>query len=254
MRTSNPALIKLVNVDTHQAEAAGTMTIRGTVIATGVLLAICAVSAIMAWGVVTTPENAAMIFPVGIGSLIAGLILGLIVTFAPRSAPFLGPVYAAAQGVFLACFSYIITARFIGTADTGVIFQAVVATFSVMAGLLIACSAGLVRIGATAAKVMIVLASGLVVYFLVFLVGNLLLGLSVPNLWASTTPLGIGFTAACVVLASLFLVLDFQFVQAGVENKAPRHMEWYAAVGLLATLVWLYIELLRLVAKLRGGD
>ena len=251
MRTANPALIKLVNIDQTQAKSS-TMTIRGTVIATSILLAICAIAAVLMWNAISTSANLNLAMTVGLGTMLGGMVVGLIVGFVPKAAPILGPLYAAAQGTFLACISYFITVRYLGQADTGVIFQAIIATFSIMAGLLIAFSAGLIRISGTVARVMVVLASGLMIYFLVFLGGNLLLGLNIPNLWASTSPLGLAFTAGLVILASFFLVLDFQFVQAGVQNKAPRYMEWYAGVGLLATLVWLYVEILRLILKVRS--
>ncbi len=252
MRTANPALIKLVDADIYQSAKSSTMTIRGTVIATSILLAICAIAAILMWSTIANSANVNLAFTVGLGTMLGGLVLGLIVAFVPKAAPILGPVYAAVEGTFLACFSYLMTEWFLGQADTGVIFQAIFATFSVMAGMLIAFAAGLVRISGTVARFMIVLAAGLTVYVLALLVGNVALGMNIPNLYTSTSPLGIAFTAGLVLLASFFLVLDFQFVQAGVMNKAPKHMEWYAGVGLLATLVWLYIEILRLILKLRA--
>jgi uncharacterized YccA/Bax inhibitor family protein len=213
---------------------------------------LCAAAAVFAWGYITQPGNQQAGLMLGMGGLLGGLVLGLVITFVPRTAPYLSPVYAVAEGGVLALFSYFITVRAIGTADTGMIFQAVGLTFAIAGGLAVAYSAGLVRVGGTAMRVMIVAGAGLFLYFITLVVCNLFLGMNLPNLWASASPLGIGFTVLCLILASLFLVLDFQFIEAGVARGAPKHMEWYGAFGILVTLVWLYIEVLRLLSKLRN--
>jgi len=122
----------------------------------------------------------------------------------------------------------------------------------VLAGLLVAYGAGLVRVGGTAAKVICALVGAAFLYSIVLMVGNGLLGAGIPNLFWSASPLGIGFSVLMIVLASFVLILDFQFVEAGAANRLPKYMEWYAGVGLLVTLVWLYVEILRLLAKLRS--
>lgn len=265
MRSANPTLRAFETPQTwdqFQAAAAGrtpsvavpgVMTVRGTAIKLGILIAIAAVAAVFAWSYVTQPGNQGTGLAIGLGALLGGGVLGLVITFAPRSAPYLAPVYAVAEGGVLAVISYVLTTRAVGTTDTGMIFQAVGLTFAIAGGLAIAFAAGLVRIGATAARVMVVACAGLVLYFIAILVCNGLLGMNLPNLYASASPMGIGFTVLCLVLASLFLVLDFQFIEAGVARGAPKHMEWYGAFGLLVTLIWLYIEVLRLLSKLRNN-
>lgn len=257
MRTGNPALQAFhrpqtwADLDTA-AKKARSMTLGGTVIATGVLLALCAVSAMFTWGFVSQPANFNTAIMIGLGGGLGGFVLALVISFNPKSAPFLGPVYAIAEGAFIAVASFLITTRFMKQADTGLIFQAVTITFAIAGGMLAAYAGGLIRIGGTVAKVMLVALSGLCVYVVAIIVCNGLLGMNIPNLYTNASPMGIGFTALCVVLASLFLVLDFQHIEAGIKTGAPRYMEWYGAFGLLVTLVWLYIEVLRLLAKLRS--
>ncbi|MEM9084187.1 MAG: Bax inhibitor-1/YccA family protein, partial [Planctomycetota bacterium] len=104
----------------------------------------------------------------------------------------------------------------------------------------------------TMTKVIVVAVAGLVVYWIALLVLNGLFGMGIPNLYSSASPLGIGFTAVCLILASLFLVLDFQYIERASEQDAPKYMEWYGAHALLVTVAWIYIEALRLLAKLRS--
>ncbi len=257
MRTGNPALQAFQRPQTWAdldaaAAKARSMTLGGTVIACAVLFALCALSALFTWGYVTGGASQGTGIMIGLGGALGGLVLALVISFAPRTAPFLSPLYALAEGAFLAVLSYIITTRFMKQADTGLIFQAVGVTFAIAGGMLGAYAVGLVRIGGTGAKVMLVALSGLCVYALAIIVCNGLLGLNIPNLYSNASPIGIGFTALCVVLASLFLVLDFQHIEQGIKTGAPRYMEWYGAFGLLVTLVWLYIEVLRLLAKLKS--
>ncbi len=257
MRSGNPALQVFerpqawADLDAA-ARKAKSMTLGGTVIASSVLLALCAIAGMFTWGFLSQPGNQSVGITIALGGGLGAFVLGLIISFAPRSAPILAPIYAVGEGAVLAAISYVITTRFMKEADTGLIFQAITVTFAIAGGMLAAYGAGLIRIGSTAAKVMIVAITGLCLYALTIIVCNFFLGLNIPNLYASASPVGIGFTALCVVLASLFLVLDFQFIEAGVKNRAPRYMEWYAGWGLLVTLVWLYIEVLRLLAKLKS--
>ncbi len=236
------------------------MTMQGTVIASAVLVALCAISAVLAWQAITVGLFGVSIspFPALLVGGLGGFVVALIVSFAPKSAPLLGPVYAVLEGGFIAGFSVVVAERWLGGAQDpaamGTIFQAVVLTFAIAVAMLLAYGAGIVRGGKVFTAVLMTGLIGLVLYGLTLLVGNFLLGASIPNLYTSTSPLGIGFTAICLVLASLFLVLDFRMIEEGVKRGAPKHMEWFAGFSLLVTLVWIYIEVLRLLAKLRSND
>jgi uncharacterized YccA/Bax inhibitor family protein len=250
MRTSNPALKAFVSPEGYAATrpAAATMTIRGTVIASGILTAICAASAVLTWSLLSGGNRGTAI-PCLLGGAIGGLICGLVIHFSPRSAPYLAPIYALCEGVFVGVISLIVPLMY-NKAPEGLVIQAVLLTFGILFALLMAYGAGLVRLGSTATKVIVVATAGVFVYYAAAFVLSLL-GVPVLRLGWDAGPLGIGFSVFVVVLASLNLVLDFQFIEAGVTNRAPRYMEWYGAFGLLVTLVWLYIEALRLLAKLR---
>lgn len=253
-RTSNPALNDRVFAApggatfgsdlSARTSTAGAMTLGGTIVKSGLLLGICAVTAVFAYGYFT--NNPASIRLGALGSTIGGLVLGLIIGFVPRSAPFLSPVYAALQGAFLGALSLVFAAKFGPT----IIFQGVTITFGIMAAVLIAFSFGLIRLSGTAMKVIAVATTGLMLVYLVQFVMRLMGWGTIPFIHESG-PIGIGFSLFVITLASLNLVMDFQFVEQGVQSGAPKYMEWYAAFGLLVTLVWLYIEILRLLSKLQ---
>ena len=242
------------------AAPAGVMTLQGTIIKSATLVAVCAITAILVWkammGGVFGISLAPM--PTLLVGCLGGLVLALVVTFVPKTAAFLSTPYAVLEGAALSAFSLFVAERWLGGADnpaaTGTIFQAVVLTFTIAAGMLVAYWSGLIKGGRVFRAVLMTGLIGLVLYGVTLFIGNFLLGAAIPNLYASTSPMGIGFTGLCVVLASLFLVLDFRMIEEGVKRGAPKHMEWYGAFSLLVTLVWIYIEVLRLLAKLRSSD
>lgn len=267
LQSRNPTLQAFENPqrweDLDRAEAKiRQMTYGGTITVTGILVGLCAAAAVMSWdamtpgGVIAEPVLSPRLAL--FGGMIGGLGVALAIIFFKRAAPFLAPVYAVLEGAFIAAFSLFIAERWLGGADDpeamGVIFQAVVLTFGIAGGMLIAYSTGFIRGGPIFNKIVLTAGAGLCIYAVSLWLLNGLLGMGIPNLYASASPLGIGFTAVCVILASLFLILDFQMVEHGVKNGAPKYMEWYAGFGILVTLVWLYVEVLRLLAKLRSND
>lgn len=269
MRTGNPTL----NAFNQYAESAdgfgprsladvvgskvrsNTMTLKGTVIATSVLMAICAASAFASFpyfeGLLTAQTGSVWAWIIG---LMAGTFgVAMVITFNPKAAPWLSPVYAIAEGAWLAVVSLFISYSYLGKVDNHLIAYGIIGTFSVGAALCAAYSLGLVRIGGTAAKVLVVAIAGVSIYALITLASSMF-GFGIPNLFASASPIGIAFTGLCIVLASAALILDFQFVESGIKGGAPRHMEWYAGFTILVTLAWLYVEILRLLAKLAPRD
>jgi uncharacterized YccA/Bax inhibitor family protein len=246
MRTANPAL----NDKTFSQfgagfahEASDVMTLQGTVFKTGFLLAILTAAGAITWKM--TYQNPAGAYPWLIGGLIGGLIFGLITAFKPTASPYTAPVYAACEGLFLGAISALFEQMY-----PGIVVQAVGLTFGTLAALLIAYTSRLIK-PTENFKLGIAAATGAI--FLVYMVSMVM------NMFGSTGigfihdsgPIGIGFSVVVVVIAALNLVLDFDFIETGVERGAPKYMEWYGAFGLLVTLVWLYLEILRLLAKLR---
>lgn len=240
-----------------------TMTLGGTIAKTAYLVALCAITAILTWTAMTGGLFGFSVSPflALAGGGIGGFVLALVMFFSQKSATFLATPYAVCQGAFLSGFSLIVAAQIAQGTDpaanaqaTGIIFQAVLLTFTIAAGMLIAYGSGLVKGGKVFTGIVMTGVFGLMGYVAVLWIGNGLFGANIPNLYSSSSPLGIGFTVVCLIIASMMLVLDFRFIESGVRAGAPKYMEWYGGYAVLATLVWIYIEVLRLLMKLRSND
>ena len=177
------------------------------------------------------------------GGLFGGLVVAMITIFKARWAPRTAPLYAVLEGLALGGISAMFEARF-----PGIVIQAVGLTFGTLFALLFAYKSRLIRATENFKLGVFAATGGIALVYVVSIVGGLF-GWLMPVIHESGT-LGILFSLFVVVVAALNLVLDFDFIERG-EGVAPRYMEWYAAFGLIVTLVWLYLELLRLLAKLR---
>ncbi len=245
MRSGNPALRENVFQNERQKSLASAekMTIAGTTNKTAILLVITFLAAGYMWNYIQ--QNPTAIVPAYLfGSAIAAFVLSLVIIFKKTTAPYLAPVYCVLEGVFLGSISLFMEQKY-----PGIVTQAIVATFGVLAGLLVAYKTQLIKVtenfklgvfAATAGIAFIYLASFIAGFF----------GVQVPVLHESS-PMGIGISVVIVIVAALNLVLDFDFIENGEKIGAPKYMEWYAAFGLLITLIWLYLELLRLLAKIK---
>ncbi len=245
MRTANPALnnktFDQLGVQ-YEADRAELMTLQGTVTKTGFLLLLVVAAGAFTWKMTyQTPEA---VYPWMIGGLIGGLILALITIFKPSASPYTAPAYAACEGLLLGAIS----AAF-EKAYPGIVVQAVGLTFGTLAALLLAYTSRLIK-PTENFKLGIVAATGgiMLLYLASFILG--LFGIPIGFIHSSG-PIGIGFSVVVVIIAALNLVLDFDFIETGVERGAPKYMEWYGGFALLVTLIWLYLEILRLLAKLR---
>jgi len=241
MRTSNPAFND--KVFRGEGVALGdSMTLNGTVNKTGLLLVFAIASAAWTWNVATTaPERAMELTLVGV---IGGLVASMVTIFKKSWAPVTAPIYAVLEGLFLGSVSALFEARYPGIAIT-----AVGLTFGTLFALLLVYRAGLIRV-TEKFRLGVVAATGGICffYFLTFILG--FFGIHFTSVFGSGL-IGIGFSLFVVIIAALNLVLDFDFIESGVAASAPKYMEWYAGFALLVTLVWLYLEILRLLAKLR---
>ena len=245
MRSGNPALNSKAFERFDVFEPARAMTIEGTTIKTGFLLMLAAIAAVFTWVQFMTNEQAAM--PWMWGGAIGGLVLAIATIFKPTWAPITAPGYAMAEGLFLGGISAMYNSWY-----EGIVFQAVVLTSTTLLSMLIVYRAGWVR-ATEKFKAGLFAATGAI--FLVYLISMVMgmFGHAVPYIHDSGL-IGIGFSLIVVVIAALNLVLDFDFIEQGAARQAPKYMEWYGAFGLMVTLVWLYIEILRLLSKLRGRD
>jgi uncharacterized YccA/Bax inhibitor family protein len=249
MRTGNPVLTQETFARFGgYVEADQAMTLQGTVNKTGILLALVIAGAMWTWYLFfQTPDNPAVVAPWMLGGAIGGFIVGLITAFKQDWAPITAPIYALLEGLFLGALSAIGEASY-----PGIVMQAVGLTFGTCFVLLLAYSSGLIR-ATEKFKLGVVAATGAIaVVYLVSLVLSLF-GVRVPMIYDNGL-VGIGFSLVVVGIAALNLVLDFDFIETGVRNALPRYMEWYGAFGLMVTLIWLYIEILRLLIKLRSRD
>lgn len=252
MRSGNPALKESTFLDlasgTVVRDDGSTMTLNGTVNKTGLLLLLSVITATFAWSQIEfTPEGPVGAMPYLAGGAIGGLVLALVTTFKKAWAPVTAPMYAIVEGFFLGAISAMYNHLY-----QGIVMQAVLLTFGTLFALLFAYRSGLIK-ATENFKLGVVAATGGI--FLVYL-ASMVLGffdIDIPMIHESGM-VGIGFSLFVVVIAALNLVLDFDFIESGVEHGAPKYMEWYGAFGLMVTLVWLYVEFLRLLAKLQSRD
>ncbi|MCP4267809.1 MAG: Bax inhibitor-1/YccA family protein [Candidatus Brocadiaceae bacterium] len=246
-RSANPSLNKntFSNVRGFAfTEKENMMTLQGTVNKTAILLSLALLSAFWVWRqffIYESPQISMYL----LGGAIGGLIAAMVAIFKPTTAPIAAPVYALLEGLFLGGISSFMEARF-----PGIVIQAVGLTFGTLFALLFAYKSGLIK-ATENFKLGVAAATGgiFMVYMVSFILG--FFGMNVPFIHGNGI-IGIGISGFIVIIAALNLVLDFDFIEHGVEHGAPRFMEWRAALGLMITLVWLYIEILHLLSKLRS--
>jgi uncharacterized YccA/Bax inhibitor family protein len=250
MRTANPALSEETFLSEARIAHRSVMTVSGTAIKTlglTILLVACgAVSWTLTQGGLETDGRmyrSLFVF----GGMFGGLAIGLVTVFVPRIAPFTAPLYAALKGLFLGAIS-----AYFNAAYQGIVIEAVALTTGILGVMAFFYSTGWIPVtnkfrtgvmAATGAVMLVYLASIVMRFF----------GVQFPFLH-DTGPIGIGISLVIIVIASLNLLLDFDLIERGAKARAPKYMEWYGAFGLLVTLIWLYLEVLRLLAILRGRD
>jgi len=241
-KTSNPALNEKT-FEGRVAVAGETMTLQGTVNKTGVLLLCVVITSAWTWGIAHSqaPEAA---LPWMMGGLIGGLVFALVTIFKKEYSPITAPIYALCEGLVLGGISALLERSY-----PGIAIQAMGLTFGVTAVMLMLYRTGVLRATPKFTVGVVAATGGIFVVYMVDLVLGIF-GRHVPLL-NSAGPLGIGVSAVIVIIAALNLILDFDFVETGVHARAPKYMEWYGAFGIMVTLVWMYMEILRLLSKVR---
>jgi uncharacterized YccA/Bax inhibitor family protein len=244
-RSGNPGLNQSTFANQPRAASLDDrMTLQGAINKSFLLFVVLLASALWPWSQYIATGDLSTVSTSMLVGVFGGLVLGLIISFKATTAPFLAIPYAALEGLALGGFSAVLERKY-----PGIAIQAVGLTFGVLVVLLVAYSMRLIRatqqfraivIGATGAIALLYLATMVLGFFHV----------QVPVL-NSSSPLGIIISLVICGVAALNLVLDFDLIETGVAQGAPRYMEWYSAFGLLVTLVWLYLEILRLLTKLR---
>ena len=256
MKTSNPALGESTfrgfggggRYGFGPIDVASRMTLSGTVNKTGILLICAFATAAWTWYRFMETRDISQVAPMLTIGLFGGLIMALVTTFKKEWAPVTSPIYALLEGMVLGGLSAIFDMRY-----PGIAIQAVALTFGTLLALLLAYSSRLINVTQKFALGVVAATGGIVLfYFLQMILGFF----HVPFLSSvnGSGPIGIVFSVFVVAIAALNLVLDFNFIEQGVNYGAPKYMEWYGAFGIMVTLVWLYIEILNLLAKMRNRN
>ena len=263
LRSGNPVLSRGFEATSYAELAMGasrssTMTVQGTIIKAAFLLALTLISGGIGWSIMVA--NPGVGFTLWLGGSVVGFLVALVLCFWRKGAMFLSPIYALAQGLAVGGLTFFLANRLVdgGKASSALLFaaQALILTFAIFGGMLAAYSFKIVRLGSTAMKVVSTLTMGVALFSVIMLVLYMLnigrdFTFSIFSA-GSGSLLGIGFSLFIVILAAFRLVMDFQFIEEGVASNQPKYMEWYGAFGLMVTLIWLYVEVLRLLSKLRN--
>jgi len=252
-KSSNPVLGSAVFNKVHAGTQSDVMTIEGTVNKTGLMFLILAFAAMFTWRKFfgafdySSPEAAfSVVAPWLIGGGIGGFIVAIITVFSPRYSNITAPIYAVLEGLFLGGISAFFESRF-----PGLVMRAVALTFGVFLIMLFLFRSGKIRATGKFRMAIMAATGGIALIYLISFIAGLF-GTSFNFLHGSGV-MGIGFSLVVVAIAALNLILDLDFIQRGVSARAPKIMEWYGAFGLMVTLVWLYIEILRLLSKLASN-
>jgi uncharacterized YccA/Bax inhibitor family protein len=244
-RSANPAF----NASAFSASGARvgygeSMTINGTIHRIGILLLCALATAFWTWSRFFTTQDPASVGPYVLVGAFGGMIMAFVTMFKKEWAGITAPIYALLEGLFLGGISAVLELRF-----PGIAIEAVGLTFGTCFCMLLAYRSGLIQ---PTRRFMLGIAAATGGIFVVYLVSMVLgfFGVHIPLIYGSG-PIGILFSLAVVIVAALNLILDFNFIEQGVLQGFPKYMEWYGAFGLMVTLVWLYVEILRLLFKLR---
>jgi len=253
MKTSNPALGNKTFENLPGAgyggmiDAANRMSLSGTVNKTGILLVCALATAAYVWHTFSVSRDMTEVAPWLMLGLFGGFVMAMVTVFKKEWAPVTAPLYALLEGLVLGGVSAAFDFRY-----PGVAFQAVGLTFGTLFVLLLAYSSGMIKVTDKLRLGIVAATGGIMLFYL----AEMILGFFHIQFLAvnGAGALGIGFSLLVCGIAALNLVLDFDFIEHGVAYGAPKYMEWYGAFGIMVTLVWLYLEILRLLSKMRSRN
>ena len=243
-RSSNPALSENIFRNAASFAGTGSMTVAGAANKVGILLLITMLTAAYSWASFTPAEG----FPVmAIAGGIGAFIVAIITIFKHEWSPYTAPLYAALEGLFLGAISAAYAMMF-----DGIVVKAILLTFSILFVMLFSYRSGAIQATEKFKRGVIAATGGVFVFYMATWIFSMF-GVNVPYLHEGGF-ISIIISLVIIVIASLNLILDFDFIDKGAANGLPKHYEWYGAFGLMVTLVWLYLELLRLLSYLSGRD
>lgn len=242
MKSGNPALGANTFTNFAPTTDSSVMSMQGVILKSALLLLAVVAGGVGGWRVAASnPETiGAMI----LGGAILGFVIALITIFKKTIAKYTAPVYAVVEGFVLGAISMIFE-----TVYPGVVMQAILITLGIFVMMLGLYQSRVIKVTEKFKLGIVAATGGIALYYIAYVVAGLF-GVSLP-LVDDATGWGIAFSVVVVIIAALNLVLDFDFIESGVQKKAPKYMEWYASFGLMVTLVWLYLEILRLLGKTR---
>jgi uncharacterized YccA/Bax inhibitor family protein len=221
------------------------MTVQGTVNKIIMLGGIVLVSAFA--GAMLIIANPTLLMPAMIGGAIGGMIIALVLAFKQHLAPTLAPIYAVIEGVFVGAITL-----FFDSMYPGIALSAVLLTFAILSAMVGLYKAGVIKATPTFKRIVFSATAGIALFYVISMVLRLF-GIQMPLIYDSGM-FGIGFSLFVVGLAAMNLVLDLDRIEEGAAYGAPKYMEWYCAFGMIVTIVWLYLEILRLLAKISSRD
>lgn len=250
-KSSNPVLKEKAFKKEAILDSSKIMTVNGTIEKTGILLFVVIIAASYTWKLFFNSGDAenAMSAMGGwmMGGAIGGFIVAMATIFMKKYAGFLAPIYAVLEGLFLGAISAVFESMY-----PGIVMNAVLGTFATFLVMLFTYRTGLIKVTDKFRSIIIVATGAIaVMYLLSWIMGMFGAGMSFLH---DSSMMSIGISVFVIVIAALNLLLDFDFIEKSSQMGAPKYMEWYGAFGLLVTLVWLYIEFLRLLAKIQGRD
>lgn len=247
-QSENPTLSQKIFNRSLTQEDAGTMTVRGAIGKFGFLLLMVLSAASYTWYLYYNNQPQTMQTFMWIG-IIGGLISVLAICFKPTLAPYLSPAYGILQGFFLGAISAILNDAF-SEKYPGLVMQAVGLTFGVAIAMFLLYNFRIIKATERFKSTIFAATAGIAIFYVITLVLRMF-GINIPFMYDSSL-LGIGISLFIVAIAALNLIIDFDMIEKGADMGAPKFMEWYSAFGLLVTMIWLYVEILKLLSRFAG--
>ncbi|MDR0793327.1 MAG: Bax inhibitor-1/YccA family protein [Chitinophagaceae bacterium] len=252
--SGNPTLSEKIFRRSLDVTDTGTMTVRGAISKFGLLLFLVIAGAVYTWNLYAQYKLQTMqtLFYVG---LFGGFVLGMVITFKPNTAKYLAPVYAILEGLFIGGLSAIVNQMMIEKASgyRGIVPQAVALTLGIALVMFLLYNFRIIKPTQKFKAVIVSAMSGIFIFYLVYFVLSLFHVNIAFMQWGDNSMLGIGINLFVVIIAALSLILDFERIEVGQEMGAPKQMEWYGAFGVLVTIVWHYIQVLKLLTRFAGN-
>lgn len=247
MDTSNPVFGQNTFANVGRLRSGAVMTVNGAVNKTAILLLLLVIAAAYTWNIAAASIGAsqagAAAIPWMLGGALGGFVVALVTVFKQEWSPVTAPIYAILEGLFLGAISAFFQAQY-----QGLVAQAILLTLAVLLCMLALYRTGIIQVTDKFRMGVVAATAGIFLFYLATWVISFF-GVRMPFLYNSSL-IGIAISVVVVIIAALNLVLDFDFIDRGAQMQAPQYMEWYAAFGLMVTLIWLYLEILRLLSRL----